>query len=217
MKRFPDSPLVHGAMLRIARMHGGDLPKEAEAVWKRAKAITASRENERLRAFSMCGPEVVAEVLRRAGQFQVSGFEFQESACGSGAHSSGQQPARAERSNRPVTSDSKLETRNLKLLADELHTTHRGTTLLSIAKALRRRGFAATGFRLDYEGLRTKLAGKAPAATIALVTPGHYVLVEDVAPFGVRYWDPEQGVRNVSPEAWEQLWGGVALVVEGGG
>jgi TolA-binding protein len=65
MRRYPESPLVHAAVKRIARFHGGDVPKEAEAVWKEAMRAASAREEAGEREAAKCGPECLAELLRR--------------------------------------------------------------------------------------------------------------------------------------------------------
>lgn len=68
MRDFPESPLVHGAMRRIAKMHGGDIPKDVEVVWNSAQAIQRKSQEKRERDAAMCGPETVAELLKRQGK-----------------------------------------------------------------------------------------------------------------------------------------------------
>ncbi len=76
MKCYPSSPLIHAAQKRIARMHGGDLPKDAEATWQAAQKTALTREREAQRQRSMCGPECVAELLRtRSDAKRVRGGE----------------------------------------------------------------------------------------------------------------------------------------------
>lgn len=68
MRTYPESPLVHASVKRIARLHGGDIPKEAEDAWKQAMATARDRETERQRLASLCGPECLAELLKRQGK-----------------------------------------------------------------------------------------------------------------------------------------------------
>src|SRR5207248_8661380 len=65
MRSYPESPLVHAAVKRIGRLHGGDIPPPAEAVWKQAMRVAQARQKERDRLAALCGPECLAELLRR--------------------------------------------------------------------------------------------------------------------------------------------------------
>lgn len=68
MRAFPESPLVQAALKRIARLHGGDIPSAAEAVWRQAMQTARERTKAREREQSLCGPECLAELLRRRGE-----------------------------------------------------------------------------------------------------------------------------------------------------
>ena len=52
---------------------------------------------------------------------------------------------------------------------------------------------------------------------LALIAPGHYVLVERVAPAQTSIWDPDaQGIgvggrRTFTAVAWAKAWNGIAL------
>jgi predicted double-glycine peptidase len=198
IRRYPESPLVHAAVRRIARMHGGDIPPAAEAVRKEAVAAAESRRRARETARSLCGPEVLAEVLRRGVTSGSAG-----TASASALH---------------------LEPASL---ARELRTDHQGTTFSSLAAALRKRGFQVKGLRLTWKGLWQITNGPqakadAPESLIALVRPGHFVLVEDVMAGWVTVWDPsaagpdQPGRRRYSRAEWESIWNGVALRVDRG-
>ena len=65
MKAYPESPLLHAAVKRVARFHGGNIPAEADAAWKQAMRAARAHEKARQKAQSMCGPECLAEVVRR--------------------------------------------------------------------------------------------------------------------------------------------------------
>jgi hypothetical protein len=192
MKEYPESPLVHAAVRRIARQHGGDVPKDAEAVWKQAMAAAQEHQHARDRERSLCGPEVLAEVLRRAGL--------------EGANASGESVAEDP----------------LRRLAGELGTDYRGTSLAALAKALKGRGFQVKGLKLTWDGLWKVTNGPdgrqdAPEYLIALIQPGHYVLVEDVRAGEVDVWDPsaagqdQPGSRRFTRPEWTKAWGGIVL------
>ena len=182
MRQYPESPLVHASVRRIARMHGGDVPKDAEAVWKQAMATAQEQQHSRDRERSLCGPEVLAEVLGRAAQPTVDLHE----------------------------------------LAAELKTDHRGTTLAALAKAAEKHGLHPRGLKLTWDGLWKITNGPdgkrdAPDYLVALIHPGHYVLVEDVRAGEVDVWDPsangaDQPGNHRYPRAeWGKIWDGVAL------
>lgn len=63
IRAYPESPLVSGCIKRIMRMHGGDIPKEAGAVWRGAMKTAQARGAERERQASLCGPESLAYLL----------------------------------------------------------------------------------------------------------------------------------------------------------
>ncbi len=68
MERYPKSILVHAAVKRIGRFHGGDIPKDAEAVWKQAMTAQQAAERGEARSHAMCAPQCLAELLRRQGK-----------------------------------------------------------------------------------------------------------------------------------------------------
>ncbi|MBC7808954.1 MAG: hypothetical protein H7145_22705, partial [Akkermansiaceae bacterium] len=188
VRDFPESPLVHGAMRRIARLHGGDIPKDAEAVWKEAQAVQRKSQEERDRQAAMCGPEAVAELLRRRG-----------------------------------------EVIPLETLAGEIGTAGNGSSFAAMQRVMRGHGFPeARGVRLTAEGLRRQVL-----PVVALVQPGHFVLVEKIAPGGsVTIWDSSDTfippgeatarskTRVVPAGEWQRIWTNTALTtapVVGGG
>ena len=166
-------------MKRIARLHGGDVPKEAEAAWRAAMKTQRAHEQEREREASLCAPECLAELLRRRGGGGVAGVAQ---------------------------------------LAREMKTSHEGTSLFALADVAQRHGFRARGLRLSHQGL---VQQKLPA--IALIVPGHFVVVERAHPLRVWVWDPDAngagkpGTRHFSRREWANVWGGVALTLEAAG
>jgi hypothetical protein len=174
LREYPESPLAHAAMRRIARMHGGDVPEEAERLWRRAMTLQRSREAERERERSMCGPEVLHEVLRRAAgpegrrqkaegrQRPVAGGQQsavggqppavggQQSAVG-GQQSAGVAPGLRGKNAAGAGGDARAP--RVEELAREMGTDARGTTLAALAKVARRYGFEAKGLRLTFSGL----------------------------------------------------------------
>ncbi len=67
IQHYPQSVLIHGAIGRIARMHGGDVPADAEKTWKAAMEMQRANQLAREREEALCGPECLAEILRRKG------------------------------------------------------------------------------------------------------------------------------------------------------
>ncbi len=99
-------------------------------------------------------------------------------------------------------------------LAKEMGTSDRGTSLATLAAAAQAHGFHPQGVALTQKGLAAQTL-----PVIALVAPGHYVLVEAVAPQQVTVWDPDargvgQSGRRLLPlSQWQQLWQGVTLTL----
>ncbi len=171
--RYPQSILIHAAVKRIGRMHGGDVPKDAEKLWQAAKAIQAKHDQAVRREEAMCGPECLAELVRRKG---------------------GQQA-------------------DVHALANAMATNAEGTTLASLAKVGAKQGISLRGAELTTEGLAEQ---KLPV--VALIRPGHYVLVERVTGGKIGLWDPDaqgsghSGRREIAVAEWEKTWTGMALV-----
>jgi len=181
MHDYPESPLIHGALQRIERLHDGHLPAEAEAAWTGATKIAQARERgrqkARLRERALCGPECLAELLRRHGKKA-----------------------------------------DVHALAAEMKTSEFGTSLQALADAAKKHGFSAKGLALTQKGLL-----KQPLPLVALVMPGHYVVVDAVSPGEVTVWDAhgsstgKPATRRYSVKEWSVLWSsGIALVVQPG-
>jgi len=183
MRRYPDSPLVAASVKRIARQHGGDIPPADEAVWREAMGAARRHQAARQREASLCGPECLAELLRRRGE---------------AADAPGNQ----------VHGDL------VHGLAREMGTSENGTALFALAAAAQKHGFQPRGLALTQKGL----AGQR-LPVIALVEPGHYVLVEAATPGGVTVWDPDalgvgKGARRAVPRAdWQRGWHGITLAL----
>lgn len=177
MRRYPDSPLVAASVKRIARLHGGDVPPADEAVWHEAMHMAREHQAARQREASLCGPECLAELLRRWG-----------------------------------------EAADVHGLAQEMKTSEKGTALAALAGAAQKRGFRPQGMALTQKGLTETLAERR-SPVIALVAPGHYVLVEAVSPAGILLWDPDalgvgRGERRTVPAAqWQSQWQGITLAL----
>ena len=165
MRTYPESPLMLAALKRVARMHEGNIPKETEALWRSAMDLRQSKEKEAKRAQAMCGPQCLAELMKRSGKGSVS----------------------------------------VESLARELQTDEQGTSLLALRDVARRHGWpSAEGVQLTLAGLKEQ---RLPL--LALVAPGHFVLVESVTD-KVTIWDPQAasaGSRRVSLAEWATLWG----------
>lgn len=68
LRQYPQSVLVHAAIKRIARLHKGDVPKDAEALWTAAMKQQKQANDAKRRDASLCGPECLAELLHRQGK-----------------------------------------------------------------------------------------------------------------------------------------------------
>lgn len=102
-----------------------------------------------------------------------------------------------------------------KVLAKEMKTSQMGTTLFALADAAKRRGLNAKGYSLTQKGLQ-----KQPLPLIALIQPGHYVVVNSIELNQITYWDPngkglgKPSTKEMPIKEWKQSWSGVALVVK---
>ena len=67
LTEYPQSILVHAAVKRVARFHEGNVPKPTEALWKTAMRTQKAIQDEQKRQQAMCGPEALAELLKRHG------------------------------------------------------------------------------------------------------------------------------------------------------
>lgn len=174
IRNYPESPLLSGAILRIQRLNNGKIPEDIDQVWQEAKKIAQEREKERQARNSMCGPECLAELLRRSGKKA-----------------------------------------DVEALAKEMGTSEHGTSLKGLADAAKKHGYTAEGVQLTQKGL-----SKQPMPMIALVHPGHYVLVENVSRWRVTIWDPngkgqdKPGTKRYSIDEWEKVWHGIGLTLQ---
>jgi len=93
-----------------------------------------------------------------------------------------------------------------------MQTTGEGTSLAALQQTARRHGLKMQGVTLSAQGL-----AKQKLPLLALIAPGHYVLVERVAPAQTSIWDPDaQGIgvggrRTFTAVAWAKAWNGIAL------
>ncbi len=99
-------------------------------------------------------------------------------------------------------------------LAREMQTGADGTSLRQLAAW--RSAWPGGGGR----GTDAGRVGEAGIALIALLKPGHYVLVERVSGQGVRVWNPDAegtgraGTKTYTLAEWQGVWSGIALSVE---
>lgn len=100
-------------------------------------------------------------------------------------------------------------------LAAEMKTSDRGTSMQSLADSAKKHGFTVKGVKLTWDGLR-----KQPLPLIALVAPGHYIIVDGVGWRSVKIWDAygegvgKPSTRKFSQNEWMRVWGGLALVLQ---
>ena len=120
---------------------------------------------------ALCGPECLAELLRRQGKKA-----------------------------------------DVHALADEMKTDASGTTLQGLAQAAQKHGFRGTGVELTQKGL-----AKQKLPLIALLRPGHYVVVDKVTASAVTVWNPDAqgtgkaGTKTYSLAEWQATWNGICL------
>jgi len=193
MRDYPRSILVHAAVKRIGRMHGGDVPKDAETTWKQAMAIQKAADEKDRRDQALCGPECLAEMLRR-GVLSHKDAKTQRNAI--------------------------QEVVDVPALAQEMNTTGDGSTVAAMVRTAAKHGLKLEGVSLTTKGLM-----KQQLPIIALIAPGHYVVVESInhsptSPLtlsSVSAWDPDAkgtgnaGQRTFTAVQWEKAWEGVAL------
>ncbi len=80
------------------------------------------------------------------------------------------------------------------------------------AKLDNKHGLKLQGVALSASGL-----AKQKLPLVALIAPGHFVLVEAVTPAQTQVWDPDLkgvgvgGKRTFTTAAWAKAWNGVAL------
>ena len=173
LTRYPDSLLIHAAVKRIGRLHGGDIPKDAEALWKQAMQTQKEHDKARRREESLCGPECLAELLKRAGK-----------------------PADVHK------------------IADEMNTSDEGTSLKQWASAARNRGIPAKGVALTTRGLQQQTL-----PILALIQPGHFVLIDQVTADKVTVWNPDgtgpghAASSDYTSAKWKEIWNGTAVLI----
>jgi ABC-type bacteriocin/lantibiotic exporter with double-glycine peptidase domain len=102
---------------------------------------------------------------------------------------------------------------DLALLAREAATSHEGTTLLALARTAGRHGIPLKGMQLTEADFR-----KQALPLLALVAPGHIVIVDQIDRACVTVWDPaaagpgKAATKDIVWPQWRRMWRGVALV-----
>ena len=197
MREYPRSVLVHAAVKRIGRMHGGDVPRDAEALWKQAMAVQKTADEKERRDQALCGPECLAEMLKR----QYTGKTSRQAA-------------------KPQREIPKNRMGEVQTLAAEMRTSGEGSSVAAMQATAAKHGLKLQGVSMTLRGLTEQ---KLPL--IALIAPGHYVLVEAVTPSPtppggsatVTVWDPDArgmgapGRRVYTTAEWGKSWNGAAL------
>jgi hypothetical protein len=199
--------------------------------------VVRRKERERRLASAMCGPEVVAELLRR---LKVESGRMNR-----------EPPPAAELAKELKTSEDgtsleaiagALKRRGLSAKGLQLswkallRLMNTGSVAEKVGRSLplpegsrfggsRPLPGAAVGGQVGSPygplpvGAGPRALGQGPVL-VALVSPGHYVIVEHANLAGVTAWDPDvdgtgRGARReYGPEQWRKLWSGVVLVVE---
>jgi len=174
MTHYSDSPLIYAAYKRLQKLHGGDATPEEDAVWNKVAQAARQRAQKQLREASVCGPECLAELLKRNGQ-----------------------------------------TADTVSLAKEMGTNEHGVNVASVVETGRRHGISMEGVVLTQKGLSEQ---RLPV--IALIAPGHFVLVDAVEEQTVTVWDPDangvgKGAASTLPVSeWTSRWKGIAVTAK---
>lgn len=75
---------------------------------------------------------------------------------------------------------------DVRALADEMKTTHEGASVAALLRAAERRGLKPKGLLVTLRGLKQQ-----PLPAIALVAPGHFVLIQSLNSHTIEIWDPD--------------------------
>jgi hypothetical protein len=126
INEFPESEQAAKAIRRLAKLHGGELLPHEQKAWEAAQKTARDNARACVRARSLCGPEVVAELLRRGESQSLTS----------------------------LGSLSSLPT--LPSLAQEMKADEFGVTLKSMQQALIRRGYWVKGLKLTLPALWNK-------------------------------------------------------------
>jgi len=238
MQDYPSSTLLNGCMMRIARLHDGHTPKYADDAYAHAQKIAMKQERDKRISQAMCGPECLAELLRR-GEKATRGQDDGKTGAPGAAPSKAEErsgtppnpplaggehgpqrltpvsedPRPTTGHHLPASSSAQRQTPDAKHLAVEMKTGEMGTSLEALAETAKKYGFQPHGLQLTEKGLAHQ---RLPL--IALIAPGHYVIVDKVGLFSVEIWDPYgKGIgrpasRTIPMKQWKQLWrNGIAL------
>ena len=219
LRSYPQSILVHAAVKRIGRMHGGDVPKDAEGLWKQAMAVQKAADEKERRDQALCGPECLAELLRRkSGEASRQDAKAQRREEISRIGTKSQRRDEVSRNGTKALREPGEEGSryaggaDVATLAGEMRTGGEGSSVAAMQATAAKHGMRLQGVSLTPRGL-----AKQRLPIIALIAPGHYVLVEAVTASGVAVWDPDAkgagaaGRRSFGADAWDKAWNGVAL------
>ena len=217
LRSYPQSILVHAAVKRIGRMHGGDVPKDAEGLWKQAMAVQKAADEKERRDQALCGPECLAELLRRkSGEASRQDAKTQRREEVSHKGTKSQRREEVSRNGtksvrEPGEEGSRYaEGAYVATLAAEMRTSGEGSSVAAMQATAAKHGLKLQGVSMTPRGL-----AKQRLPIVALIAPGHYVLVEAVTAGGVAAWDPDAqgaaGRRSFTTAEWDKAWNGVAL------
>ena len=217
LRSYPQSILVHAAVKRIGRMHGGDVPKDAEGLWKQAMAVQKAADEKERRDQALCGPECLAELLRRkSGEASRQDAKTQRREEVSHKGTKSQRREEVSRNGtksvrEPGEEGSRYaEGADVATLAGEMRTSGEGSSVAAMQATAAKHGLKLQGVSMTPRGL-----AKQRLPIVALIAPGHYVLVEAVTAGGVAAWDPDAqgaaGRRSFTTAEWDKAWNGVAL------
>ena len=185
MRQYPESRLLHAAVLRLERLHNGTLPPEAEKARQAAMAIQRQRDEREGRERASCGPECLVELLHR------------------------RTPAAAG------ADDPEARAREIRELATEMGTTNLGTTMAALGKAAEKRGFHPQGWEFTWNGLqkaKLPLIALLARGHFVVVTEVRNASLEVWDPqLG---GEGKPGTRRYTREEWERDWQGITLTLE---
>ena len=185
IKEFPESEQAAKSVRLLAHLHVGELTPTEQQAWKAAQKTAVRNEKARRRARSLCGPECVAELLRR-----------------------NRVPA-------PPSPSSPPSPPTAASLAKELKTDEFGTTLQSLQQALHRRGYQVKGLKLTLPALWNKtlpavaLLKEGHFVLVDRIADGTVDTWDpDLDGAGA------DGEKHYDWAAFEKTWTGMALVLE---
>ncbi|MFV0439235.1 MAG: C39 family peptidase [Desulfopila sp.] len=94
---------------------------------------------------------------------------------------------------------------------DKMKIRQNGFSLLDMKNYLRRRGYAADGFKTSLDKLQ-----EVGIPAIVLITQrnyAHFVIIKGVTPTEVLLGDPSSGIRRLTRTTFDSIWGGLLFII----